>query len=87
MFTKATQEAARTAERTPTTVTHEIRLRDGTTKALKYGRKMAIKLCCTECMGWETDPKDCTATLCPLYPFRGGTRASNGKGAIKAEQE
>jgi len=59
-----------------TVVEHEIRTRDGGTKKIKYGRKKAIKLCCTECLGWEIDPEDCPCILCPLYPFRGKTLAS-----------
>ncbi len=39
-------------------------------------RKRAILLKCTECLGWEENPRDCTGTLCPLYPYRGLTRAS-----------
>lgn len=52
--------------------THTIRTKDGGTKEVSINRGKAIKLMCTECMGWgEADPKDCTAPLCPLYPFRG----------------
>ena len=62
--------------RAPTRVTHTVKTRDGGTKALKYGRKQAIQLFCTECLGWEESPKDCTSPLCPLFPFRGPTLAS-----------
>lgn len=55
---------------------HTIRTRDGGRKRLKYGRKQAIQLMCMECMGWETSPRECTAVLCPLYPYRGVTMAS-----------
>jgi hypothetical protein len=34
-------------------------------------RARAIKLHCTECMGWECHPKECTSPLCALYPYRG----------------
>ena len=54
-------------------VTHTVRTADGGTKEFdSYHRAFAIKAHCTECMGWEGRPYDCTATLCPLYPFRGG---------------
>jgi len=69
--------------RTPTRVSHTVRTRDGGQKRLKCGRKQAILLMCTECLGWEHHPKDCPCTLCPLYPFRGITLASqrgDGKG-------
>jgi hypothetical protein len=52
---------------------HTIRTTSNSTKKVKIGRKMAIKLFCTECLGYETHPKDCTALLCPLFPFRGKT--------------
>jgi hypothetical protein len=64
------------ATRRPKVACHTVRTRDGGKITLKYGRKLAIRLFCTECLGWEDNPKDCTATLCPLYPFRAGTMAS-----------
>lgn len=36
-----------------------------------YTRGKAIKLFCTECIGWQGNPKDCTAKTCPLFPYRG----------------
>lgn len=62
--------------RKPQTVEHEIRTREGHTKKLRYGRKMAVALMCTECMGWENDVEGCTSPLCPLFPFRKRTMAS-----------
>ena len=38
-----------------------------------YARARAVRLFCTECMGFEEHPSKCTAKLCPLYPFRGKT--------------
>lgn len=71
---------ARAAKRATTgtgqSVEHVIRTRAGHTKKLRYGRKMAVSLMCTECMGWENNPQDCTSPLCPLYPFRNYTMAS-----------
>jgi hypothetical protein len=64
------------ATRRPKVASHTVRTRDGGKITLKYGRKLAIRLFCTECLGWEDNPKDCTAPLCPLYPFRAGTMAS-----------
>jgi hypothetical protein len=55
--------------------THTIRTKDGGKRTLSYGRKKAIQLLCTECLGWETNPKDCTSPLCPVFPFRGKTLA------------
>lgn len=61
-------------------VAHTVRTRDGGTKAIKAGRKQAILLMCVECLGWETHPRDCTSRLCPLYPYRGITHASQRSG-------
>ncbi len=49
---------------------HRIKHSKGGTVELDLTRNRAIKAFCTECMGWETHPKDCAATLCPLYPYR-----------------
>ena len=57
-------------------VFHTVRTKDDGLKRIKCGRKLAVRLFCTECLGWVDDPKDCTATLCPLFPFRGRTQAS-----------
>ena len=54
-------------------VTNTVRTADGKFKTLNYTRRQAIRLFCTECMGWSDDPKTCTAPHCPLYPFRGKT--------------
>jgi hypothetical protein len=72
MTVKTTLESPKTGG----TVSHTVRTRDGGKKALKYARKQAIYLTCTECMGWDENPSNCTSPLCPIYPFRGYTRAS-----------
>ena len=53
--------------------TTSIRMSDGSCKDITLNRSKAIKAKCTECMGWEGDPKQCTAIHCPLYPWRGRT--------------
>jgi hypothetical protein len=55
---------------------HVIRTADGGQKKVKLTRALAVRLLCVECLGFEGDPKDCTSPLCPVYPFRGGTRLS-----------
>ena len=36
------------------------------------GRKLAIRAMCIQCMGYESaEIERCTATACPLYPYRG----------------
>ena len=62
--------------RTPAVVAHAVRTADGGQKTLKYGRKQAVFLCCTECMGWDAPPSECRSPLCPLFPFKGKTMAS-----------
>jgi hypothetical protein len=45
-----------------------------------YPRGLAIKMCCTECLGFEADPRsECTSPLCPLYPYRGKTLRAYAK--------
>jgi len=59
-------------------VDHIVRSRDGGTLLIKgMTRSLADKLHCTECMGWDTDPADCTDAMCPHFPFRGRTRRAN----------
>ena len=52
-------------------VAHKIRGNRGGVVDCELTRGKAIKAMCTECMGWETNPKDCMSILCPLYPYRG----------------
>ena len=59
-------------------VHHTVRTRDGGMKEIiNMTPRQAIKIFCTECMGWDTDPKNCTATHCALYPLRGRTLITN----------
>ncbi len=59
-------------------LSHTVRTRDrGFRTFQKLLPRLAIKLCCMECLGWEADPKtDCTSPLCPLWLYRGRTLAS-----------
>jgi hypothetical protein len=52
---------------------HTIRCREGgTVEVDNYTIGKAVKLQCTECLGWgEEHPEKCGCPLCPLYPFRG----------------
>ena len=61
---------------------HTVKTMDGGTLEVPgLTRALAIKLLCTECLGWEGDPKECTAVHCPVFPFRGRTRLSRGADA------
>ncbi len=64
-----------------TSPTHTIRAKNGLLLTLRLTRKLAISCFCTECLGWEDNPSDCTAPLCPLYPFRSKTLRTQ-KGTI-----
>jgi hypothetical protein len=59
------------------TAEQEIKTRSGKMKRVKLSRAMAIKCQCMECMVWETNPKDCEITECPLYLYRGRTLLTN----------
>jgi hypothetical protein len=65
---------------------HTIRHEDGGTVEVKgVTRTKAIKLMCTECMGWiTTDVGKCTSTLCPLYPYRRPCMAAKGERIAKS---
>ncbi len=43
---------------------------DGTIEIDEYTRGKAIRIHCTECMGFETNPSECTSVNCALYPYR-----------------
>jgi hypothetical protein len=68
---------------------HNVRTRDSETKTIEnYTRGMAIKVMCTECLGWEEHPKDCTSPLCPLFPYRKKTMATqNSKISDQIDEE
>jgi len=55
-------------------VKQTIRTKAGTLKEVEITRNQAIALHCTECMGHEENPLDCTSVNCALYPFRKRTR-------------
>ena len=53
---------------------HKVDTEDGGTITIQdFTQRKAIKAFCTACLGWETHPKDCTSTHCPLFPYRGKT--------------
>ena len=63
---------------------HTVRTRDGGTRKIgTYTRGLAIKLHCTECLGFEGDPKECTCPKCPLFPFRGRSQAAYHRAEVK----
>ena len=71
---------------------HTVRSKEyGTTKKVvdidNYTRGKAIKLFCTECLGFEDHPRDCTALKCPLYPFRARTTLAYDEGRDMVDGE
>ena len=53
---------------------HRVRTKDrGFCTIHPYSARLAIKVMCTECLGFETHPSECTAITCPLFPYRGKT--------------
>jgi hypothetical protein len=67
-----------------TSVTHTVRTEGEDDLTIEnYTRGLAIKVFCTECMGWEENVKRCTSPKCPLFPFRRNTRLTR----ISAKEE
>ncbi len=64
-------------------VYHTVRTADEGHIKLKLTRKLAMAAMCTECMGFEENPADCTSYCCPLYPFRAKTLVTK-RGNLKA---
>ena len=60
-------------------VEHRIRIDGkGNTEKKSLTARKAIRWFCRECMGYETHMvRKCTATRCPLYPFRTHDRPEN----------
>jgi hypothetical protein len=52
-------------------IQHTIRQPRGETVTLKLTYKSAVKRFCYECTGWDKSAAhNCTAPMCPLFPFR-----------------
>ena len=58
---------------------HTIRTKSGSIISVTLNRGKAIKAMCTECMGWESNPLECTDKMCPIYPWRGKTLLTHDK--------
>ena len=52
---------------------------------VRLTKKQAIQAHCTECMGFEENPINCTSFACSLYPYRGRTLRTR-TGDITKEQ-
>ena len=66
---------------------HKIRSAEGSGEMIdvELTPMKAIKAMCTECMGFEDHPKNCTAVSCPLFPYRGQTRLAWPKPEVGEE--
>ena len=53
-------------------IRHRVRVDGkGNTKVMSFTARGAIKQFCRECVGFEkNEVRNCSAPLCPLYPFR-----------------
>ena len=56
--------------------THTVLCADGNYRKFKLTRTRAIAVHCTECLGFEEHPRDCTSLHCPLFPWRKKTLAT-----------
>ena len=74
---RAKAAATRAANKARPNGRHVVRSADKRYVAIPATRRSCMAAMCMECMGWESDPKDCTAPLCPLYPFRRRTLATH----------
>ena len=62
-------------------IMHEIRARDGGTRTVPLTPQKAIRAFCIECMGFNaSEVQNCTAPLCPIYPWRMGRIKTGRKG-------
>ena len=70
--TKETDETETQATAKPAKgFSHTIRHKDGGTITIKnYSITKAVRLNCSECCGFEDDPRKCPDKLCPLFPFK-----------------
>jgi hypothetical protein len=69
-LTEAQQTAMREARAAKGPVMHTVRCATDGFIRLRLTRKLAMAVFCTECLGWEDNPANCTALTCPLYPWR-----------------
>lgn len=70
-----TAEPETAGVRTQRTHKHAIRAADGGIVTIsRLSRTQAMAAMCSECLGWEDNPADCTDLLCPLWPWRARTR-------------
>ena len=73
------EKAVRVAKKPQVRKIHYRTYKDGV-KVTEGGRELAIRLFCTECLGYgEVHPKDCESKDCPLYHFRGKSMLNGGK--------
>jgi hypothetical protein len=81
----AKMQSGRKSSPTRSTVNHTVLCSNGLYLIARLTRKTAILAFCTECLGFEDHPDNCTSRFCPLYPFRGKTLRSK-TGNLTKEQ-
>lgn len=71
------EESSDTTAKKPKSFSHTVRHKDGGTITINnYSMQKAIKLNCSECCGFESDPRECIIKTCPLFPFKDYTMAN-----------
>ena len=71
------EKSSDTTAKKPKSFSHTVRHKDGGTITINnYSMLKAIKLNCSECCGFESDPRKCIDKLCPLWPFKDYTIAN-----------
>lgn len=53
--------------------------------SIRLTRKLAMACFCTECLGFEGNPADCTSIFCPMYIFRAKTYRTREGTLTRAE--
>lgn len=57
----------------PLTIKHNVLKRDGTVEEMTITPRKAIRLKCLDCCCFqENEVRECSSTLCPLWPYRMG---------------
>lgn len=83
--TKETEETETKATEKPAKgFCHTVRHKDGGKVTIKnYTISKAIKNCCSDCCGFETDPRECNEKTCELYPYRGYSKSNRTRAIYK----
>lgn len=82
---KAAMAAGRKAATTQPKPGRPVLCANGKYLIVRLTKKQAIQAHCTECMGFEENPINCTSFACSLYPYRGRTLRTRTGDLTKSE--